>query len=154
MVRPQEAELQFCGYKLFIARHANQPICRLWTEVPRHYSLALCSTWLSCIWCSCGWQFVFLIASGCPVLPLRKAWESGAGISWFLCPVLSDTHKLIWLCQADNKCCKGPEDWESWRVNLCHLPWSPGRRLHDWSPHRALGGLSSEIKNKRFPKKH
>lgn len=64
------------------------------------------------------------------------------------------TQKLIWLCQADNKCCKGSEDWESWRMNLCHLPWGPGRCLHDWSPHRALGGLSSEIKNKRFPKKH
>lgn len=55
MVSAQDTELQFCRHRLFNSRHANQPICRLWTKIPRHYSPVPCSTWLSCILCLHGW---------------------------------------------------------------------------------------------------
>lgn len=125
------------------------------TEAPRCYSPALCSTWLS-------WSLVFVCLTvyflDCFRMPHPSSSEGLRVWCWHLMVSLPravwPTQKLIWLCQADNKCCKGPEDQESWRMNLCHLPWCPGRCLHDWSPYRALGELSSEIKNKRFPKKH
>lgn len=152
MVRSQDTKLQFYRHRLFIARHANQPIAdceqRFTCSMFHMVKLYFVSLWLMVCFLSC---FRMLCPSS---LESLRVW------CWHLLISLPSaiwrlhTQKLSWLCQADNKCCKGPEDCESWRMNLCHLPWCPGRCPHDWSPHWALGRLSSEIKNKRSSKKH